>query len=279
MHAVLVPADVVKTRMQLHPEQYPSASATLKRIVGTEGARTLLAGLGPTSVGYMLHGGVKFGAFQWFKDALRPVAGERFVREHPTLFYLGCSGPAEVLASVALCPLEAVRIRMVASAGFASSISIGLQRLHREEGVRGLYKGLGPILLKQLPYTMVQLTTFSLLLDAVYGRFLEKDSLSKTQQLGVSMVGGALAGAIASVASQPGDTILTRINKEKKQSQAQGASVPTAPVSIRATIASLGFKGLWLGTVPRMAMTAVLGAGTFLVLDSLKIAVGLSTSG
>jgi len=54
-----------------------------------------------------------------------------------------------------------------------------------------LFKGLAPILMKQVPYTVVQLTTFQLATDFAYSRFLprvtgkSKDELSTTYASGM----------------------------------------------------------------------------------------------
>ena len=103
------------------------------------------------------------------------------------------------------------------------------------------------------------------------------------------MACGVLAGALSSIASQPGDTILTRINTAAKQQIAAAAHAPTAAgaaapaaapdaVTLRSVVRELGWKGLWLGTGTRIVLTSLLSAGMFLVLDATKLAVGLSAS-
>ena len=86
---------------------------------------------------------------------------------------------------------------------------------------------------------------------------------------------GVVAGAISSIASQPGDTILTRINAARKLQLAhvEGAS---QEVSLRSVVRELGWKGLWLGAGTRVVLTSILSAGMFLVLDSTRLALGLS---
>ena len=56
-HGLTTPIDVVKTKMQTDPDKYNKGvlSAT-KDIIASEGILFLLAGLGPTVVGYGLEG-------------------------------------------------------------------------------------------------------------------------------------------------------------------------------------------------------------------------------
>merc|ERR1739837_8433 len=79
----------------------------------------------------------------------------------------GAAAGAEFIADIFLCPLEACRIRSVSDPGYASSLPGVAARLIKEEGViRGFYSGFGPILFKQVPYTMAKF--------AVQGRVAEK---------------------------------------------------------------------------------------------------------
>lgn len=150
------------------------------------------------------------------------------------------------------------------------------------------YRGLGPILLKQVPYTLTQLTAFSLLVDVAYHQVLpgtfqkQKEDLSSAQQLAVSIGCGATAGVISSIFSHPGDTILSRINMGRKQAMQTGggggdkakAAIPT----VRSVLADIGFRGLWKSVGTRCVMTGVLSAGMFLIYDSSRLLLGLPTA-
>lgn len=60
-HGGLTPIDVIKTRLQLEPAGSKLNMATMARsIVAKEGPTGLLAGFGPTAVGYLIQGGAKF---------------------------------------------------------------------------------------------------------------------------------------------------------------------------------------------------------------------------
>lgn len=62
-------------------------------------------------------------------------------RENRTAIYLGASAIAEFFADIALCPLEATRIRLVSQPSFASGLLPGFARIAREEGLGGFYAG------------------------------------------------------------------------------------------------------------------------------------------
>lgn len=71
--------------------------------------------------------------------------------KYKTLIYLAGSASAEIVADVALCPMEAVKVRVQTQPGFARGLSDGLPKIIRSEGVRGLFKGLVPLWGRQIP--------------------------------------------------------------------------------------------------------------------------------
>ena len=79
--------------------------AATGKIVSEEGASALLAGLGPTVVGYGIEGAVKFGIY----EALKPLS-KKFIDSQAVAF-LVASMVAGAAAAVTLCPMESVRIR------------------------------------------------------------------------------------------------------------------------------------------------------------------------
>lgn len=76
--------------------------------------------------------------------------------DNRTAIYLASSACAEFIADLFLCPLEAVRIRSVSDKAFPQSLPGGFAHILAKEGPLGFYAGLGPILFKQIPYTMAK---------------------------------------------------------------------------------------------------------------------------
>jgi solute carrier family 25 phosphate transporter 3 len=123
--------------------------STFRHITAAEGPLALLTGLGPTVAGYFLQGACKFGGYEFFKKQCVHVLGPETASNHRTAVYLASSALAEFFADIALCPLEATRIRLVAQPGFASGLVGGLTKIARLEGAGALFSGFGPLLFKQ----------------------------------------------------------------------------------------------------------------------------------
>merc|ERR1712048_980103 len=126
-------------------------------------------GLAATGVGYFIQGWFKFGGVELFKIKCAFAMGEKKAWEIRTAIYLGAAACAEFVADCFLCPLEACRIRSVSDPSYAATLPGVAARLIKEEGViRGFYSGFGPILFKQVPYTMAKFAVQGRVAEAMY---------------------------------------------------------------------------------------------------------------
>ncbi|TXT08825.1 hypothetical protein VHUM_02953 [Vanrija humicola] len=265
-HGALTPVDVVKTRIQLEPEVYNKGMINaFKQIISKEGAGALLTGLGPTVVGYALQGAFKFGGYEFWKKTAIDYLGVEKASQNRQAIYLGASGIAEFFADIVLCPLEATRIRLVSQPSFASGLTSGFLRIVKEEGVGALYAGFGPILFKQVPYTMTKFAVYEIAVEKILNATGKtKDQLTNGQTTGLNLTAGLIAGMAAAVVSQPADTLLSKINKTKG---APGESVTSRLISMAK---QLGVKGLFTGMSARLVMIGTLTAGQFLIYGDIK---------
>ena len=130
--------------------------ATMK-IVKNDGVQTLLAGLGPTTWGYLFEGAVKFGIYEVLKPAVRQMlvwlatVTSIASLNNKVLGFVICGGFSGVAASLMLCPMEALRIRLVSEPDFdrGGGWVNGFLRMLKYEGVGGLWKGINAMMLKQ----------------------------------------------------------------------------------------------------------------------------------
>jgi len=264
-HGGLCPVDVVKTKIQLDPIKYNTGLiGGVKQVIQEEGMAGLATGLGPTVVGYFIQGWFKFGGVEFFKINMANAMGEEKAWNNRNGIYLGASAMAEFIADVFLCPLEATRIRLVSNPSFADGLLTGATRLLKEEGVlKGFYSGFGPILFKQIPYTMAKFAVQGAAAESIANSIGRKVSdLTGATKLGVSLASGVVAGVAAAVISHPADTLLSKVNKA-------GAGGEGPIMTRLGRIASeIGFYKLCtVGLGARCVMIGTLTAGQFLLFD------------
>ncbi|KAM3430800.1 hypothetical protein MY4824_007480 [Beauveria thailandica] len=267
-HGALTPVDVVKTRIQLDPATYNRGMiGGFRQVVQNEGAGALLTGFGPTAAGYFLQGALKFGGYEFFKKQAINQLGYETASNNRTAVYLASSGLAEFFADIALCPLEATRIRLVSEPTFAKGLIDGMGKMLKTEGIGAMYAGFGPILFKQIPYTMAKFVVFEKVSEAAFRAF-PKENLSPSAQTGVNLGSGLMAGFAAALISQPADTMLSKINKTKGL---PGEGTASRLVKIAK---ELGVKGSFTGVGARLVMVGTLTAGQFAIYGEIKKALG-----
>jgi len=238
-------------------------------VIQTEGAGALLTGLGPTVAGYFLQGGLKFGGYEFWKKTLIESVGQENAMKNRAAIYLISSGIAEFIADIALCPLEAVRIRLVSQPTFANGLVSGFARLIKEEGVyRGLYSGFGPIVFKQVPYTMTKFVVYERAYEMLLKRVGDPKQQAPSTLTAMNLTAGLIAGVAAALVSHPADTLLSKIN----QAKGTGSIVSRLTGLAR----ELGFRGLFLGLGPRIVMVGTMNAFQFAIYGDLKRIFGAS---
>ncbi|ETI20625.1 hypothetical protein G647_06967 [Cladophialophora carrionii CBS 160.54] len=267
-HGGLTPVDVVKTRIQLDPVTYNRGLiGGFRQVIAKEGAGALLTGVGPTFAGYFLQGAFKFGGYEFFKQQSINLLGYETASNNRTAVYLASSALAEFFADIALCPLEATRIRLVSEPTFASGLVGGFSKILRNEGVGAFYSGFGPILFKQVPYTMAKFVVYEKVAEAVW-QTMDKNTASDGTKTVVNLGSGLIAGFAAALVSQPADTMLSKINKTKGL---PGESTTSRLFKIGK---ELGLRGSYAGIGARLFMVGTLTAGQFAIYGDIKRVIG-----
>ncbi|KAK1372249.1 mitochondrial phosphate carrier protein 3, mitochondrial-like [Heracleum sosnowskyi] len=268
-HTGVTPLDLVKCNMQINPEKYKNISSGFGVLLKEQGAKGLFKGWVPTLLGYSSQGACKFGFYEFFKKYYSDIAGPEYAAKYKTLIYLAGSASAEFIADIALCPFEAVKVRVQTQPGFANGLSDGFPKFVKTQGASGLYKGLVPLWGRQIPYTMMKFASFEKIVEQLYKSVIPtpKDQCSKSLQLGVSFAGGYVAGVFCAVVSHPADNLVSFLNN------AQGATAGDA-------VKQLGLWGLFTRGLPiRIVMVGTLTGAQWGIYDAFKVFVGLPTTG
>lgn len=268
-HAAVTPLDVVKCNMQIDHAKFPNLGAGFKVILQEQGFKGLFKGFNPALLGYSAQGACKYGFYEYFKKKYSDLAGAQASKDYKTLIYLSASASAEFIADIALCPFEAVKVRVQTNPSYARGLSDGLPKMIQAEGAASLYKGLVPLWGRQIPYTMMKFGTFENTVEALYKYVVPrpKNECSSGEQLGISFVGGYIAGVACAIVSHPADNLVSFLNNAK------GATVKQA-------IDTMGLKALATrGLGVRILMVGTLTGAQWGIYDSWKVFCGLPTTG
>lgn len=263
-HTAVVPLDLVKCRLQVDQKKYKNLFNGFKVTVAEEGARGLAKGWAPTLFGYSAQGLFKFGLYEVFKVYYSNLLGEENAYLYRTWVYLAGSASAEFFADIALSPFEAAKVKIQTTPGYANTLREAMPKMIKEEGISGFYKGLVPLWMRQIPYTMMKFACFEKTVELLYKHVVPKPraECSKGEQLVVTFAAGYIAGVFCAIVSHPADVVVSKLNQAKGSSALQVAR-------------SLGFMGMWNGLTPRIIMIGTLTALQWFIYDGVKVALGI----
>ncbi|UYV63088.1 SLC25A3 [Cordylochernes scorpioides] len=263
-HTAVVPLDLVKCRIQTNPAKYKSIFNGFSVTVKEEGMRGLGKGWAPTAIGYSLQGLGKFGFYEVFKILYGNMLGDELSYTWRTSLYLAASASAEFFADIALCPMEACKVRIQTQPNCPPTLRQTLPLILKDEGVAGLYKGISPLWMRQIPYTMMKFACFERTVEALYQHVVPKprEECTKSEQLVVTFAAGYIAGVFCAIVSHPADTVVSKLNQEKGSTAIEAAK-------------KLGMAGLWKGLTPRIIMIGTLTALQWFIYDAVKVALHL----
>merc|ERR1712212_1316606 len=249
--------------MGVNKEKYKTLGNGFKVTVADAGAKGLLLGWAPTAIGYSAQGLCKFGFYEVFKNVCGNAMGDENAYLYRTGLYLAASASAEFFADIALAPMEAVKVRIQTS-DYASTLRECFPKMKAEEGTGTFFKGLKPLWMRQIPYTMMKFACFEKTVVALYDYVVPKprDQCSKTEQLMVTFAAGYIAGVFCAIVSHPADSVVSVINKSPEKSAGQ-------------ILKELGPKGVWKGLGARIIMIGTLTALQWFIYDGVKVALNL----
>jgi len=273
-HTAVTPLDLIKCRGQVDPKLYKSNMQAFSTIRAAEGFRGVFTGWSPTFFGYSAQGAFKYGGYEYFKKFYSDLVGQENAAKWKTSLYLAASASAELIADVALCPFESVKVRMQTTIppNLRGTFS-GISSVVANEGVSGLYKGLYPLWGRQIPYTMMKFASFETIVEMIYNNLPgQKSDYNKGAQTAVAFTGGYLAGIPCAVVSHPADVMVSKLNANRQAGEAFGAAMSRI-------YGDIGFRGLWNGLPVRIVMIGTLTGLQWMIYDSFKIFMGLPTTG
>ncbi|KAL2558986.1 Nicotinamide adenine dinucleotide transporter 2 [Forsythia ovata] len=181
------------------------------------------------------------------------AAGDR--RSAKDVIYDASAGAAAgAIAATFVCPLDVIKTRLqvhglpeLHPSRKGSVILTSLQNIVRNEGLKGLYRGLSPTLAALLPNWAVYFTVYGHLKELLHSHEDRNDQLS----FGSNMIAASGAGAATAIATNPLWVVKTRL---QTQGMRQGV-VPYKNIfsALRRIVHEEGIRGWYSGLLPSLA--------------------------
>jgi solute carrier family 25 phosphate transporter 3 len=252
-HSLSVPLDVIKTRLQVEKFEDERVLSVARDIAARDGVLALASGWESTFLGYAVQGSLKYGGFESLKSVAFGDGAPWASSDHRLVTLLACASCAEVVGSAFLAPLEQIRIKTVSDDAYGADFFSAARRFAEEDGLASVAENLPVIYAKMIPYTAVQLASYDALTTSLGPYFSDEAVLVKR------LLSAVLAGVMASLASQPGDTLLSVRNKGKSKNNEVDDGSLVSPTTDEETI-NTGGTGIAVISPPRNGKETVLEA-------------------
>ncbi|XP_021276799.1 adenine nucleotide transporter BT1, chloroplastic/mitochondrial [Herrania umbratica] len=146
------PLELVKTRLTIEKNMYDGIVDAFLKILQKEGPAELYRGLAPSLIGVIPYAAANYFAYDTLRKVYRKVFKEEKIGNIETLLIGSLAG---AISSSATFPLEVARKHMQVGAlngrQVYKHVLHALSSILEQEGIHGLYKGLGPSCMKLVP--------------------------------------------------------------------------------------------------------------------------------
>lgn len=238
------------------------------RIIHEEGIRAFWKGNLVTIAHRLPYSSVSFYSYERYKNLLQSFPGLESHRENISahlLVRLVGGFLAGVTAATATYPLDLVRTRLAAQTNviYYRGIWHALRTISKEEGLFGLYKGLGATLLSVGPNIAI---SFS-----VYETLRSQWQLQRPHDSSVlvSLACGSVSGIASSSAIFPLDLVRRRMQLEGAGGRARVYKTGIFG-TFRHIIRSEGFRGLYRGILPEYYKVVPSVSIVFVTYETMK---------
>uniref|UniRef100_A0A7S3K3J8 Mitochondrial carrier protein n=1 Tax=Aureoumbra lagunensis TaxID=44058 RepID=A0A7S3K3J8_9STRA len=198
------PVDTVKTVQQASGLGPMAAIRSIRS--SPRGLAAFYEGVVPYAISDGLSGAVKFAAY----EKLKRMCDSRVSEEWIPATRFACAAAAFVACSVVLVPGELLKQRL--QAGMYPGLLTGIGSIWTKEGPRAFFTGYGSTLVRDVPYTMLELGLYDLFKSAaIKTRAALSGNVYQESRQSDELIAAAVTGGIAGFATNPLDIIKTRM--------------------------------------------------------------------
>lgn len=203
------PLDVLKVRlqMQLVGQRAPltGVGKVFTQILQNEGPRSFYLGLGPALTRSILYGGLRLGLYEPTKYVWEMGFGSSNI-----LLKIASGAFAGSFATALTNPVEVLKVRTQMSSDPRGGSIRELRKIVSEEGVRALWKGVGPAMARAAALTASQLATY----DESKQILLRWTPIQEGFQL--HFISSTIAGLVSTLITAPMDMVKTRLMLQRE---------------------------------------------------------------
>ncbi|GJQ15436.1 hypothetical protein GpartN1_g7227.t1 [Galdieria partita] len=259
---ILHPIDTLKTKIHIERGNIKGWRRLATLVSSCRGIRVLYKGLGIIVLGSAVASAVRLAVFEHLK---RNIVGE-FKEEKRTFYYTACSCVAGLVSSMIYVPFESTKQRL--QSGLYSSAMQCIGDGWRQRGFRSFYLGWTATIVRDLPFTVIELTLYERFKDLWRYKKAQKHSDTSPFSPMESMWIGCLAASIGGFLTCPLDVVKTRV----MTSPFGSGGVPLR--NIRWVIVDVakkeGISGFFRGVIPRVVQLGLMGSLFFTVFETCK---------
>ncbi|XP_053690224.1 mitochondrial thiamine pyrophosphate carrier-like [Sabethes cyaneus] len=273
------PLDVLKIRLQLQVEpisthsqisKYRSITQTVACIYKEEGLFALWKGHNPAQVLSLVYGVAQFSFYERFNVVLRDTA---IFEGHDRARNFTCGAFSGSFAALIIMPLDVIRTRLVSQdpgKGYRNTFQ-AVNLIYRIEGIRGLYRGLGPAILQIAPLTGGQFMFYNLFGTAIkrFEHLPENAVLPPTELF----LCGGFAGLCTKLLVYPLDLVKKRLQIQgfanNRQTYGQHFVANHMLQCLYEVGRYEGVRGLYKGLSPSLLKAGFTSAFYFAIYDQL----------
>ncbi|XP_071444279.1 mitochondrial glutathione transporter SLC25A40-like [Hetaerina americana] len=238
------------------PSQFKGTLDAFAKISRNEGITSLWSGLSPTLVLAIPTTVIYFVSYEQIRVKLKDyynirIKSDAFNQVQPTWIPLVAGASARTWAVTLVSPLELVRTKMQSKRLNYYEAGQAVKSLVQYEGILGLWKGLWPTLMRDVPFSAIYWLNY----EAIKNTFSQKNP-----SFGFSFIAGSVAGSISAFVTVPFDVVKTHQQIEMGEKQI----CEDPPCRTRSSVLDVmkrivkveGIKGLFTGVVPRICKVA-----------------------
>ncbi|KAG9326200.1 hypothetical protein KVV02_001084 [Mortierella alpina] len=276
---VTYPTEYVKTQLQLQDGGVCSARNggvkfkgpidVLVTTVRTQGITAVYRGLSALVIGTAAKAGVRFFAFDQFRDMLKDSEGKT-TGARSVLAGLGAGMTEAVLV---VTPTETIKTKLIHDGNLAEpkyrGLVHGVRSIVQAEGFGGIYRGVVPVMARQGANSAVRFGVYSTLSDLAKTRITHGGQLPTTYAFGI----GAIAGIITVYTTMPLDVVKTKMQGLGAKELYKGAFDCAWKV-----FKGEGVFAFWKGATPRLARLSVRNYGVEASAHTITCALPLLTA-